>query len=123
MKTRSTFLTLGWAAACGGSALFASTQSAGSCDVIRILPDGREIRSKGDAASFVHRDDRTSSASGAARSSGRSSASSSVSVSSSSSSRGGGHAKAVTSYTDEQGHQVTTVRDENGCRITVDERG
>ncbi len=122
MKIRSTFLILGGTAICGAPALVASPQSQASCEVIRILPDGREVRSKGEASTAVRRDDRSSHASGTATSSGRSSSHSSVSVSSSSSSRGGGHARASTSYTNEQGHQVTTVRDENGCTITVDER-
>ena len=101
----------------------AAGASEGSCEVIRILPDGREVRSKGEeATSSARRQGNSSEATRAVASSGRGSARSSVSVSSSSSSRGGGHARAVTSYTNEQGHQVTTVRDETGCTITIDER-
>ena len=122
MTNRSAILVLGFAAACGGPPAMAASEAQGSCEVIRILPDGREVRSKGEAASSVRRDGNSSGASGAARSSTGGFASSSVSVSSSSSSRGGGHARASTSYTNGQGHQVTTVRDETGCTITIDER-
>lgn len=123
MKISSAFLVLGSAVtAFGGSAAMGSGSPQGECEVTRILPGGREVRSKGKAASFVRRDGASSHASGVATSSGRSSARSSVSVSSSSSGSGRGHARAVTSYTNEQGHQVTTSRDETGCKITVDER-
>ena len=125
MKKHCSFLMLGCAAiACGGSASMASPPKQADCEVLRILPDGREVRSRGSASSFVQRGSRSAQAFGTAHSSGRASSHSSVSVSSSSSSRGNsrGHARASTSYTDERGHQVTTVRDETGCRVTIDER-
>lgn len=120
MKIAPAFLMLGSAvAAASGSAAIASSPTQGECAVTRILPDGREVRSRGKASSYVRRDGGASHAS--ATSSSQSSARSSVSVSSSSGT-GRGHARAVTSYTNEQGHQVTTVRDETGCKITLDER-
>lgn len=108
-------------AASGGLALAFPTPQ-GDCDITRILPDGREVRSKGKAAGVAVSNGNSSRAAGGAASSSHSSSHSSVSVSSSSSGRGKSNARAVTSHTDAQGHQVTTVRDEAGCRITIDER-
>lgn len=125
MKKLTIKLVLGCSlAATGGLAPAASAAPSNDCEVTRILPDGREIRSRGTSSSTsTHRGSQSAHASGAAASSSSSSSHSSVSVSSSSSGRGGSQARAVTSYTDEKGHQVTTVRDERGCTITIDERG
>lgn len=93
------------------------------CEVTRILEDGREIRPGGSAQSRASVHDGAGKASGAAAASSRGSARSSASVSSSSSSSSGnGTARAVSSYTDENGRTVTTVHDGRGCRITIDER-
>ncbi len=116
------FPLLACALAASGAPALAVPTPPSDCDVTRILPDGREVRSRGKAAGVAVSNGNASRASGAAASSSHSSSHSSVSVSSSSSGRGKGHARAVTSHTDTQGHQVTTVRDEAGCRITIDER-
>lgn len=91
--------------------------SDGECEVIRILADGRQVKSGAAAASA----NRSANASSRATVSASGSARSSVSVSSSSSS-GGGSASATSSYTDEGGRTVTTTRDERGCTIVIDER-
>jgi len=122
MKNPVAFQFLGSAAIALGGPALAAPMPQGSCEIVRIMPDGREVRSRGEALSVTHRSGTSSHASAASASSGRGSSRSSVSVSSSSSSNGKGHARAVTSYTDERGRQVTTVRDERGCRITIDER-
>ena len=125
MKYLATGFVLGCSlAATGGPALTAPAPPEADCEVTRILPDGREIRSRGTSSSTsTHRGSQSAHASGAAASASSASSHSSVSVSSSSSGRGGSQARAVTSYTNEKGHQVTTIRDEKGCTITIDERG
>jgi len=123
MRRSSAFLVLAGTCLAGSPALTApKAPKEGECEVVRILPDGRELRSRGSAASTARSNGNSSHASGVAVSSSGASSHSSVSVSSSSSGRGGGHARAVTSYTDERGHLVTTVRDATGCKITIDER-
>lgn len=96
------------------------------CEVIRILEDGREVRSTGSARSraSVDRGSGTASGSAAVSSRGRAGSSSSASSSSysSASSSGSGAARATSSYTDENGRTVTTVHDGRACRITIDER-
>ena len=84
------------------------------CEVIRILEDGREVRSTAKAK------EAGGTASASARSGGGSSRSS---VSVSSSSQGGGSARGTSSATDAEGRTVTTTHDENGCTIVIDERG
>ena len=100
----------------------AEPKGAGTCQVTRILADGRQVRSTGeDMTTEASRSANGSSAYASSASHGRSSASSSSSVSSSSGPHGSS-ARAVSSYTDEQGRTVTTTRDENGCRTVIDER-
>ncbi len=103
--------------------------SAKRCEVIRILPDGREIRTmsaKGTASGWGNGAGASSvsvtSRSGSARSSSSASASSSSSASASSSSGSRGTARAVSSYTDDEGRTVTTTRDNRGCTVVIDER-
>jgi len=100
--------------------------SAKDCEVIRILEDGREVRSRGAANGRAFANGNSARASGGAAVTSRGSARSSVSVSSSSSSSasGGGRssAKAVSSFTDELGRTVTTTHDGKGCRIVIDGR-
>jgi hypothetical protein len=104
-----------------------------TCVEIRLLPDGRELRSvrqvqngsgKQRAMSTSHSAAYGSSSSAGVRSrsgSGRTSVSSSSSASSSST---GGRrtARATASYTDEEGRTVTSTHDERGCTIVIDER-
>ena len=85
------------------------------CEVIRILEDGREVRSAVKATAS------DGSAASASARSGTGPSRSSASVSSSS--RGGVSARAVSSATDSKGRTVTTTHDENGCTIVIDERG
>lgn len=104
-----------------------SGASNGNCQLIRILPDGREIRStvaKGMKGVSVSSNAGASGGSSSVSIRSRSgSGRSSVSASSSASSAGGrGTARAVSSHTDEYGRTVTTTHDQRGCRIVVDER-
>lgn len=95
------------------------------CEVIRILADGREVRSRAAAGAAVSADGRSAQGSSRVSVSSGGSARSSVSVSSSSSSTssgGGGSARATSSYTDDEGRTVTTTRDQRGCTIVIDER-
>lgn len=123
----TTFVLISGLAFAGGAADGAGRTSVShkDCEVTRILEDGREMRSSGSAQSRASVQGGSASASGAAAVSSRGSARSSASVSSSSSSAsssGNGSARAVSSYTDEDGRTVTTVHDGKGCRITIDER-
>lgn len=92
------------------------------CEVIRVLADGRQVKSRAAATAAISANGRSANGSSRATVSGSGSARSSVSVSSSSTSSGGGSARATSSYTDEDGRTVTTTRDERGCTIVVDER-
>ena len=92
------------------------------CQVIRILADGRQVRSSGeDMTTSATRGPNGASAHASSASHGRSSASSSSSVSSSSGPHGSS-SRAISSHTDAQGRTVTTTRDETGCRTVIDER-
>ncbi len=99
----------------------------GTCSMIRILADGREIRSSvpdpGRTSVRTRRGNGIAQASASSRGSSRSSVSVSSSSSSSSSSSGRGRsmARAVSSHTDEAGRTVTTTRDHRGCTIVIDE--
>lgn len=102
----------------------------GGCTVTRILPDGRRVAAAmppgigGEA--FVRQGPHFSAARSSSRASGRSavSASSSSSSSSSSTSSNGGRsfARSSSSYTDDAGRTITTMRDGRGCTVTIDER-
>jgi hypothetical protein len=98
--------------------------SGGTCAFVRILPNGRELRSTitdpGGGAVSIGRGGGASAAS--AHSRGASSSSVSVSSSSSSSAGGRSTARASSSHVDEAGRTVTTTRDARGCTIVVDER-
>ncbi len=101
--------------------------SGSGCEIVRILADGREIRStagKPAASSRRRGSGRSSSVSVRSRSgSGHASSSTSSSSSSSSSSSGSGSiARAVSSHTDGLGRTVTTTHDERGCSVVIDER-
>jgi len=129
-----TVLRIGTAAAALATAMFAPAigrapdPSSRDCTVTRILADGRTVRSAAPAgaadAAVVRRGNGGGSAVASSRSSGRASASASSSSSVSSSSGPGGHssARAMSSYTDEDGNLVTVTRDERGCTIEIDER-
>ncbi len=113
--------------ATGATAAISAAPAKGSgatCVFVRILPDGRELRSTvadpNRTGVRIGRGNGVSAASAVSRGA----SSSSVSVSSSSSSARGGRsmARAVSSHTDERGRTVTTTRDERGCTILVDER-
>ena len=86
------------------------------CTVVRILPSGRKVVRAGPGAgrSASHRSAR-SSVSGMSASAG---GSSSVSVSSSSNSGG-----SATASSTSNGRTVTTTHDDNGCTVTIDDRG
>lgn len=100
--------------------------SNGDCEVFRVLPDGREVRTKSasnsDGAASASRGGASarSSSMSVRSSSGHSRSSASAFSSSSSGSRG--TARAVSSVTDEDGRTVTTTHDEKGCRIVIDDR-
>lgn len=94
--------------------------SGDGCETIRILPDGREVRSQARRGPRMRgRSSRSassvsvSSGSGSVRSSSYASASSSGSTSSS---------RAVSSTTDAEGRTITVTREDNRCTIVVDER-
>ena len=97
--------------------------ASGTCSMIRILADGREIRSSvrdpGRTSVRTRRGSGVAQASASSRSTV--SMSSSSSSSSSSSGRGRSMARAVSSHTDEAGRTVTTTRDQQGCTIVIDE--
>ena len=103
----------------------APKSASGTCSMIRILADGREIRSSvrdpGRTSVRTSRGNGTAQASASSRGSSRSSVSVSSSSSSSSSGRGRSMARAVSSHTDEAGRTVTTTRDQQGCTIVIDE--
>lgn len=92
-----------------------------NCEVFRILADGRQVRTKAPEGVSARGSSsgRSSSISIRSRSGG---SSSSASAFSSSSGGGRGTARAVSSYTDEEGRTVTTTQDEKGCRIVIDDR-
>lgn len=92
------------------------------CEVIRILADGRRVRSGAAASAAVSPDGRSAKGSSSVEGPAGGSARSSIRVSSSSSSNGGGSATASSSYTDDEGRTVTTTRDQRGCTIVIDER-
>lgn len=124
--TRALAVALVLAAGAAPAASAPGKKSAGMCTQVRILPNGRELRSivadPGRTSVKVGRGIGASAASASSR--GSSSSSVSVSSSSSSSSSGSGRsmARAVSSYTDEAGRTVTTTRDGRGCTIVSDER-
>ena len=105
--------------------------ASGTCSMIRILADGREIRSSvpdsGRTSVMTRRGNGIAQASASSRGSSRSavsvssSSSSSSSSSGSSSGRGRSMARAVSSHTDEAGRTVTTTRDHRGCTVVIDE--
>ena len=104
-----------------------SVSNSSDCEEFRILPNGREIRTKSVGGASASRGSslrRSSSMSVRSRSGhSRSSASAFSSSSSASSSSGSkGTARAVSSVTDEDGRTVTTIHDEKGCRIVIDDR-
>jgi len=102
----------------------AQSQRAGAadCDVYRVLPDGREVRTKSADVAVTSRgiaSGRSGSVSVRSRS-GHSRSSASAFSSSSTGSRGS--ARAVSSVTDENGRTVTTTHDEKGCKVVIDDR-
>jgi len=101
----------------------AQSQRAASadCDVYRVLPDGREVRTKSADVAVSHGIGSGRSGSVSVRSrSGHSRSSASAFSSSSTGSRGS--ARAVSSVTDENGRTVTTTHDEKGCKVVIDDR-
>ncbi len=113
------------AASAGSSAALQADEvsvSGSGCEIVRLLADGREIRStagKPAASSRRRGSGRSSSVSVRSRSG---SGHSSSSASSSSSSGSGSTARAVSSHTGPSGRTVTTTHDEKGCTVVIDER-
>lgn len=97
----------------GASAPADRADVSGDCRLARIGADGKTARKASSSST---------GASSSARASSSGSHSSSVSSSSSSSSsRSGGKSRSVATST-VNGRTITTVHDENGCTVTVDER-
>lgn len=99
-----------------------SVSNSSDCEEFRILPNGREIRTKSVGGASASRGSslRRSSSMSVRSRSGHSRSSASAFSSSSSGSKG--TARAVSSVTDEDGRTVTTIHDEKGCRIVIDDR-
>jgi len=93
--------------------------SGDGCETIRILPDGREVRSNPVSRPGA-RGKSSRSSSSVSVSSGSASARSSSYASSSSS--GSASSRAVSSTTDADGRTITVAREGNRCTIVIDER-